>query len=631
MNIELRLILGWALAVLGGVCLVQGQESAPGGQISTQTTNSVSTRQPSAASIDGQTGDLFQGKAPEEISLNGLLGRVLERNESLQSKMLEFEAHRRRYRAEFGAFEPDLYGSVGKEVNNRKNTAEQQVSLLTPNFHETNNVYEGGIEGLIRTGARLRLGYNLRDLQNNLQSLRSATNGEFQSFFGLSGVQPLLKNIGAASAMAGIRLAAISNKIAFQEYRRGMMNVVSATEASYWNLFLAQEQVRFFVDSVKTAEAILKDTKARLEAGKGTEIEVMEAEAGLSLRRAKLEEARQKQLETANRVLSLYAEEAPRDGARLRVTDVPKIRAESPDFNSLRQTAFNLSPDYLIAEERIQQDRVRLGLARNQRLPELNLKGSYGMNGLGRTPGIAWDDIQNQDQPAWFVGAEFRVPLAGGIRGRNDLTASRLQLQASELSLRGLETELANSMNSAWHKIGSTRQNIRSYQTSVRYNQALLASAMTRLEAGKLESRKVLEIEADLLQTRVSEVESMVRFEFAWMELEMMEGNLLMTRDLELTQTELQSATSRMSSSRVIGDSEYQRALAAKAALLKASDGSGRFAELIPADNRAREAHQESRMITIKAEVKKGFEKPTPNEKNKRVFEDLEKGEGNRK
>jgi hypothetical protein len=179
--------------------------------------------------------------APVDLTLSGLVRRVLERNETIQSKVLDFEAQRQRSRGEWGVFEPELTGSLGHEVNNRKNTAEQQTSLLTPSFHENNNLYESGLDALIPTGARLRLGYNLRDLHNNLQPLRGITNSEYQSFFGVSVSQPLLKNFGTAATMAAIRLTAISNNIAFQEYRRGLMAVVSVAEGSYWNLFLAQD------------------------------------------------------------------------------------------------------------------------------------------------------------------------------------------------------------------------------------------------------------------------------------------------------------------------------------------------------------------------------------------------------
>lgn len=481
--------------------------------------------------------------APVDLTLSGLVRRVLERNETIQNKVLDFEAQRRRSRGEWGVFEPELTGSVGHEVNNRKNTAEQQTSLLTPSFHETNNVYESGLDALIPTGARLHLGYNLRDLHNNLQPLRGVTNSEYQSFFGVSVSQPLLKNFGTAATMAAIRLSAISNNLAFQEYRRGLMAVVSAAEGTYWNLFLAQEQVRFFEESVKTAETILKDNRTRLEAGKGSELEVMESEAGRGLRRAKLGEARQKVLEAANRVVSLYAEEVSPGCGMVRAADTPALRQELPNYRRLREVAFDLNPDYLAAAARIQQSMVRLGYARNQRLPQLDLKGSYGLNGLGRIPGDAWTDIEHQDEPSWYVGVELRIPLSGGIRSRHELAAARLDLDSARLSLRGLHTEIVNGMDTAWHKLQSTQASVSNYQTSVQYNRSLLDSALARLEAGKLESRKVFEIEADLFESRLSVAESLVRYQLAALELEMIQGALLQRRHLEITQAELQAAT----------------------------------------------------------------------------------------
>jgi outer membrane protein TolC len=481
--------------------------------------------------------------APAHLTLSGLVRRVLERNETIQGRILDSKASWRRSRGEWGVFEPELTGSVGREANNRENTAEQETSLLTPTFHETNNVYEGGLDVLIPSGARLRLGYNLRDLKNNLQPLRGVTNSEYQSFLGVSVSQPLLRNFGTGATMAGIRLSAISNNIVFQEYRRELMAVVSATEGIYWNLFLAQEQARFFEESMKTAETILKDNRTRLEAGKGSELEVLESEAGLGLRRAKLGEARQKLLEAANRVVSLYAEDVKPGGGMVRAADTPALRQELPDYSLLREAAFQLNPDFLAAKAKIEQSLVRLGYARNQRLPQLDLKSSYGLNGLGQSPADSWTDIEHQNEPSWFIGLELRIPLGGGIRSRHELAAARLELDSARMSLLGLHTEIVNGMNTAWHKLQSTQESVSNYQASVRYNRSLLDSALARFEAGKLESRKVLEIEAELFESRLSVAESLVRYQLAALELEVIQGALLQRRNLDITQAELQAAT----------------------------------------------------------------------------------------
>src|SRR5688572_613030 len=95
------------------------------------------------------------------LTLSNLLNHVLERNEALQSKLLEMEVGRRRARAEHGIFEPELFGSAEHVVNSRENTAEQESSQLSDFFSERNNLYQGGVEGMVPSGLRVRLGYSL--------------------------------------------------------------------------------------------------------------------------------------------------------------------------------------------------------------------------------------------------------------------------------------------------------------------------------------------------------------------------------------------------------------------------------------------------------------------------------------
>src|SRR6266496_345681 len=108
--------------------------------------------------------------AAADLTMDIFLKRVLERNESLQAKMLEVEINRRKARGEYGAFEPEVFGSLSREANKRQNTVEQQSSLNGVNtFSERNNIYQGGLETLVPSGAKVRLGYTLRDLKNSLQ------------------------------------------------------------------------------------------------------------------------------------------------------------------------------------------------------------------------------------------------------------------------------------------------------------------------------------------------------------------------------------------------------------------------------------------------------------------------------
>src|SRR6185436_9525165 len=108
------------------------------------------------------------------LKLNDYLQLVLQHNESIQAHMLEAEANHRRAQAETGIFEPDLTLSAAREYNKRQNNAEEQSALLgQPVFQEDNNIYNGWLETLMPTGAKIRLGTTMSDLNNNITPLFS--------------------------------------------------------------------------------------------------------------------------------------------------------------------------------------------------------------------------------------------------------------------------------------------------------------------------------------------------------------------------------------------------------------------------------------------------------------------------
>jgi len=292
---------------------------------------------------------------------------------------LDFGISRLRHASERGVFEPDFVASFAHDVNKRENTAEQSSAQFgRSTFTETNDIYNGGLESLVPSGARVRLGYTLRDLRNSLQSGIRSTNGEYQTFFGATVTQPLLKNFGFTATMAGIRVAALNSEVAFQEYRRQLMLVVSTAEAAYWNLFMAQEQVHWLDESVALAETIVRDNRARNEAGRGSELEVLEAQAGLALRRAKLEEARQHHQEAVSQVVSMFQSSTVLFNGQLAAAEAPESISFSASLMESWRTARDQNPDYLAQLKRYGIENVRRDYARNQRLPQLDLKGSYG-------------------------------------------------------------------------------------------------------------------------------------------------------------------------------------------------------------------------------------------------------------
>src|SRR5262249_47457472 len=126
------------------------------------------------------------------ITLQEVVRRVVEFNESIQMKMLEAEINHKTWRAEKGIFEPAVVGSVEHIDSQRPNNVQEARALLTSELDERNTLYDGGLEFLSPIGSRFKLGISFHDLHNNLQQQGSIVTGmtnishEYETFVGLS-------------------------------------------------------------------------------------------------------------------------------------------------------------------------------------------------------------------------------------------------------------------------------------------------------------------------------------------------------------------------------------------------------------------------------------------------------------
>jgi outer membrane protein TolC len=486
-----------------------------------------------------------------ELKLDDYLQLVLERNEALQAQVLEAESDRLKARGEWGAFEPSLATAITRVINKRTNNVQEAAASGGQFFFsERNTIYDAGLESMIPTGAKIRLGYTLSDLVNNVNpfgGFLSTTNNQFiqqyQTFVGATLSQPLLKNAGVGVNMAGIRIAGMDSEIGFQQYRRQLMLTISQAQAAYWNLYFAQEQLRFFDESVSVAESILSDNREKLKAGTASELDVLEAQSGLAFRRTKQNEAKQSFYEAQDRLRTLYGASPVENERAVRAADIPSATTVAFSYSNSFQQTFELNPDYLIQRKKVEEQELRLKVARNQLLPELNAKGAYGYNGLGQTPGSSWDVASSQEFPSWSLGLELRIPLAGGIKARNDYSAARLTLQESIINLNSLQTQIANALNSSMQKARSWQDTIQSYQTVVQFNEDLLKTQLARFNVGRVDGQKVLEVEAALFEARQNLAQALVQYQRSLIEIQLVGGSILKNRNLDLTRDELRRRT----------------------------------------------------------------------------------------
>ncbi len=472
---------------------------------------------------------------PLQLNLRDFVKLVRDKNEQIGIQASELTISREAVKGARAIFEPAFVGSYQYMSNAHRNTIQELVSeSLTPEFHERSGSYQAAVEGMVPTGANLRVGYTQRDFTNNLQD-QFDLEKESQTAFGLSLTQPLLKGAGIKPTMAGIRIAEKEADIALQTFRGQMMRVIGDAIRAYWDLSLAREKYRIRKESELNAGAILKDNIIRVKAGKMAETEVLEANAALAMRQALVSEARQAIIVAVNVVRTFFSSSAMDTKANIEPTESLQQEEAHHDFAESLARAFKFRTDYLASKQKMEREDIRLVFAENQTWPKLDLKGSYNMNGLADAPRNSLEDAFRRDFETWSVSVELRIPLEGDKKSRSELEATRQRKRQALLEMKAVEVSLVNAVDTAIEGVSNALEQVSHASSAVDMNKQLLEAERVKYMTGKSSSRTLLEREEDLNKAKEVAIESQVKYKYSLVQLGLAEGSLLMRYDIELT------------------------------------------------------------------------------------------------
>jgi len=265
----------------------------------------------------------------------------------------------------------------------------------------------------------------------------------------------------------------------------------------------------------------------------------------------------QRLAEAANQLNTLFSGTGGETNISVWAAEEPEVREVTLNFYDGYGAAIENNPDYLTRKHQAIAENVRLAYTKNQRLPQLDLKGSYGLNGLGLNPDESHEDLSHSRFPAWSVGVEFRIPVTGGIRERNEYAAAKLAKQKSLVGLKEIEVQLGNALSTAILKVNNLRESVENHRSVISFHQRLLENQVTRMQAGVIDSRTVLETEEKLFEARVALLENLVSYQKSLLELELVKGTTLASRNIDLTKAELQEMTQRFLSTHRFAGPEF--------------------------------------------------------------------------
>ncbi|MEM7365902.1 MAG: TolC family protein [Pseudomonadota bacterium] len=467
------------------------------------------------------------------LSLSDYLRLVAVRNDRIAYQKMEWAIARSGLESATGMREAALVASYTYTNSETPNTTEEEFRRsFAATFDEKNNDYSIGVEKMMASGARVNVSYNLRSLDNNIQPapIRGEEN---KGYLGISVTQPVMRGGGGRSVVeAPLVVAEKEESIALQTFRQAMMQEIANAASVYWDAFLAEKKLGLRQRSVEIAETVVEDERERGRFGRSAETAVLDVESALAQRRVQYLSARQELRAARNEMHRLIASQ-PDAGLLPEVLDEELTEAVVPDRETLLASAFEHRPEYQAGLLRAEAENVKVRFAKNNRLPQLDLVASYGLNSLASSVGNSIEGLWNDTQDTLVVGVEFRMPLGGNRQASGELSAAQLRQRQALLEIKAAEISIHNSVDTARNNMLSAISQVEELDMVRETNERLLVVEMARFEAGQSNSRELLDIEERLNRAMELDLESKVNLQKARVGLGLSDGTLLRMYALE--------------------------------------------------------------------------------------------------
>jgi outer membrane protein len=552
-----------------------------GGPASAQP-NGAATEPSGAATAPGAPGAASSGAGSDVIalSLHEAIALGIENNTNVQLIRYDPPISEYDYEAAWGVHDPTLFA----EYLYRSTNLPVASTFFPGQFVERVGEGSGGFAGLIpRLGWNYELTYSGDSTSTN--SFVQTLGKTYTSNLTAQVNAPILRGAWWGRAWTEVQLANIGTGVALDEFRRRLMDIVGGPpnrfaveqnlgiENGYWNLAARKQEREVAQKSLETARELLRQAKARYDVGVVSRVDVTEAEAGVADRDFNLIEAenryRNAQDELIDRVYGPRL--TPESNLEIEPTDRPESYVTftlDPELST--QRALERRPELSIAHQRVEQSEISLKFAKNERLPQLDLVGSYGTHGLsGNQPncpfgtqesgancvpsdpmippfplqqpsGIGTDYADNDDfwfkgndNRIWTGGARFSIPIPN-TTARSRVGINELELRRAETQVRRTRQNIVLEVREAVRNLQSALEGIEAAERSVAAFEEQLRAEKIRLEHGESTPFDVLQREEDLVRAESRRIAALRVYQGSVTGLDRAQGTLLEDRGILL-------------------------------------------------------------------------------------------------
>jgi len=434
-----------------------------------------------------------------------------------------------------GEFDPTLTGRFS--LRDASTPPSPTQFLFTPpgflvpdeNIEQRDTLYDLTLGGKLLWGTQ----YELAIVGDRSTGTFSLGNAVYGGDVTLTLTQPILRGFGADSNRVRIRTARNSVDISATQLETTVLTSIGDVIMAYWDLVGTIEQLKVREESFANAMRLVDINQQRFEIGTAAAIEVLQAKAGAASRQSDLITARTNILDSEDvlkDLMGLY------DGDLLSFKSIEPTERPNPvkvdaDFTTSINIALENRPEVRGAILQVENSRLELASARDGLLPQVDLTGSYGINDRTLDFDRTVRGVVDSNGDAWSIGIIGSIPI-GNRAARGEHKRAKFFVRQQEQRLKQTQQMVMLSVRMAVRSIYSSYTLIESNKITRTLQEANVAAEEKRLQLGVTTSQDVLDIQEDLTEAQTQEIQSMVNYEKALIELQVSEGVLLRNRGI---------------------------------------------------------------------------------------------------
>lgn len=367
--------------------------------------------------------------------------------------------------------------------------------------------------------------------------------------------QPLRRNFRIDQVRSSIKLANLDLKTNDSQFKQKVTDTIANIQQQYWDLVGAIRDYEIKRESVNLAQISLRDNQRRAEIGSLAPINIIDSQAAVANRQVDLVLSAEKIITAENAVRSSISRDPNSEiwSKFIVPAETPELKDYPFQLNEALRLALQNRPEFEQLALQMQAYDINYRLNENTKKWQFDLVSQFGTYGVAGPQGYRSGVPQNDPKLIggllssyktafirgyinYYVGFNLQIPLKNRTV-ESQLAQIKVQQRQALMTRNRLEQQIQVEVRNAVQRVETSKQSVEMARVARELAQAQLKAEEKRFAAGMSENYRVLDRQSSLSQQQGVELNALISYKKAIIQLQKAMYTLLESNDLEIAKS----------------------------------------------------------------------------------------------